>query len=56
MTRLSPIFAYVALQSRLDVVHESMVRFMGIYIVRNISTQIADHSLIFVMIKFDVQR
>lgn len=56
MAKFSPIFAYVALQPWLDVVHESMMWFMRIYIVRYIAAQIAHDPLIFIVVEFDVQR
>lgn len=52
----SPILAYVALQAWLNVVNEPVMRFMCIYVVRHIAAQIADDSLILVVIEFNVQR
>lgn len=53
---VSPIFANVALQPRLNVVHKSMMWFVRIYVIRYIATQIADNPLVLVVVEFDVQR
>lgn len=49
-----PILTNITLKPWLNIVHKPMMRFMRIDVIGNIAAQVADDSLIFVVIELDV--